>query len=871
MMDRAVFLLVCLVTLVSASSSGIPPQIIHDDDGNIADKESNITWAPLPTGSNYSSDITANDGGLRPLYEMAKKFLAVVQPNPFPYDLINQVLAGDMSAVLNDPMTVVTYAMGFAICFAIGILFVIIMPIVGCCFCCCRICGNCGGKKIQRSSDVNNCHRIAFTVLVFVMATFIMIPAACSLYANETTSKTMNNVGPLIVNNINDLETFLNNTILQLNHIALTNYNFTGKVMSRDLDNIGVLLGEEIRDSMKTQMNLDAAFNKIKALDVSLQALATTLNSADTNKGTFETEANTLKTQLGVQETNIINTKTKANCPSESQCSNLDTSVLAIDANPTNLASITAQVNKINSAKSKNLTSEWNTAMKDFEEIPTKVTADSETMRADVKKMIDDFYTTISDSLKSIEGLTSNLGMLTNTKNTIQSTAGEVKTYDKYRWYGGVALASVLFLIGGLQYLGCIIGACSYSSRTAPTDRGCLSNSSGAMLMASVGFCFIFSWLLMLLTSITFLIGGNMEKLACEPLMDPSYKIFKELIDKPDGPLGEGYFLGDMLLQDKTANLTMHGILDGCKNAGSAYNVLMLSHMFNLTELTDYKSKMDIEKQMKDSNNIDLSSVKVMTPSLKQTLEDFQAALNIDFATMITELSKDAAKTGLTAYADGLIAIANLPSMASSPAVNELITEAAALKNIDNNQVPKVNTAKAALIVDLQALQTQAPNVQADITAVTTALNDLDTYITNSAPDLINTKMLTYVTRLLGIIDSFVARTLDSVKNDVGICTPLWNLYNSILGTIVCKSVIDTLNGFWFSFGWATVFFIPAMIFSVKLNKYLRRCDYCGPDDGRRGKKGKPGRKNKDAENYLKADSPIYSNKVAPGDDQEKW
>jgi hypothetical protein len=63
----------------------ITPATLSDDKGNLADKNSNITWAALPTGSSYSSDNTANDGGLRPLYEMARKFLDVVQPNPFPY------------------------------------------------------------------------------------------------------------------------------------------------------------------------------------------------------------------------------------------------------------------------------------------------------------------------------------------------------------------------------------------------------------------------------------------------------------------------------------------------------------------------------------------------------------------------------------------------------------------------------------------------------------------------------------------------------------------------------------------------------------------------------------------------------------------
>jgi hypothetical protein len=33
------------------------------------------------------------------------------------------------------------------VCLVVGIVFVVLMPFVGFCFCCCRCCGNCGGGK----------------------------------------------------------------------------------------------------------------------------------------------------------------------------------------------------------------------------------------------------------------------------------------------------------------------------------------------------------------------------------------------------------------------------------------------------------------------------------------------------------------------------------------------------------------------------------------------------------------------------------------------------------------------------------------------------------------------------------------------------
>lgn len=37
---------------------------------------------------------------------------------------------------------------------------------------------------------------------------------------------------------------------------------------------------------------------------------------------------------------------------------------------------------------------------------------------------------------------------------------------------------------------------------------------------------------------------------------------------------------------------------------------------------------------------------------------------------------------------------------------------------------------------------------------------------------------------------------------------------------------ISLQNAFWFSLGWCMIFFIPSIIFSIKLAKYYRRMKY---------------------------------------------
>ncbi|NXE26820.1 PRM1A protein, partial [Ardeotis kori] len=68
------------------------------------------------------------------LVGMVHGFLRLVQPNALP--------VGGCTAVggsrWGGGVPLLLYELGFLVCAAIGLLFVILMPLVGCCFCWCR-------------------------------------------------------------------------------------------------------------------------------------------------------------------------------------------------------------------------------------------------------------------------------------------------------------------------------------------------------------------------------------------------------------------------------------------------------------------------------------------------------------------------------------------------------------------------------------------------------------------------------------------------------------------------------------------------------------------------------------------------------------
>ncbi|NXT82732.1 PRM1A protein, partial [Zapornia atra] len=70
------------------------------------------------------------------LVQMALGFLQLVQPNALP--IAREPFGASVLCCLTFFSQLLLYELGFLVCMAIGLLFIILVPLVGCCFCCCR-------------------------------------------------------------------------------------------------------------------------------------------------------------------------------------------------------------------------------------------------------------------------------------------------------------------------------------------------------------------------------------------------------------------------------------------------------------------------------------------------------------------------------------------------------------------------------------------------------------------------------------------------------------------------------------------------------------------------------------------------------------
>ncbi|XP_052773862.1 prominin-1-A-like [Mya arenaria] len=688
---------------------------------------------PLPTDANYKAGETNYDnGGMGPLYDFSRSFINSALPE-FPTDFIKSVMDDGIGYVTSDPTGVIKKFAGYAIAIVIGLLFVLIMPIVGCCFCCCRMCGNCGGKREQEADDNMHCKRRVFSAILFTTTIFIFVGNICTYVANDQMSNALEGVNDIVGNNLDDVDTFLDLLESQVTTIGETNMNKTRDAIvdkmnaTRMADDLSLYVLDELSDGALDQMNT----NKERVI----QAYKS-----------FKTENARLKAAVPPLTPNPFATV-------EASLGTTDTSIKKFTDNDP-IAQVKADL---------------------VTDMETKLKSSLTTQKTDVTDAfgkMSEQTKTIVDQIKGLREDAKGSLNVASIKDTVRSYTDSGKTFDGYRRKAGLGLSAMTTLVAALLALGMVFGTVGQGLRTEPTERGSVSSCGGHFLIAGVAFVFIFSSLLMLLTTLCFALGAPLERFLCQPLTDPDMKLLKEF-ETRDSFKSVADTLGGSITSS----------LKACKDGKSAYEAFHLEKRFNLTQIDtifqDQKAKID--------------------KSLDDTLKSITGATNAG------NLEAKAS----TSFNDLETTFVSLPWSSMNTAVTK------------SQGVGLDMSGFKAAVDELKAIQVEIPTWKTNFTK---GMKKAQDDITAQLPRLVGK----FKNEVIHIAEVFVTSTKKSLLEDVGKCTPVWNLYHSIIGVAVCQYIIDAFNGFWFSIGWCLFFFVPSLIFAVKLAKHYRSVD---PED----------------------------------------
>uniref|UniRef100_A0A7N6BZC4 Prominin 1 b n=1 Tax=Anabas testudineus TaxID=64144 RepID=A0A7N6BZC4_ANATE len=789
-----------------------------------------LDFGYVPAGV-YETLAHYEPGPIGILFHMLHTFLYVVQPNAFPQDLIAKLAKDKFGAIKTEYQKAIYYEIGFLICAAVGLLFAVLMPIVGLFFCMCRCCDNCGGEMHQRQRKNADCRRGLLGTLLFSTSLVITIGVLCAYAANQNLSSQVKNIRRLVNSNMRDLHTFVNDTPLQIDYLVFQ-YATAKKKVNYDLNNIGPLLGGRIHDQLDKEVHpaLDRVLNMAGAMRETKEALENVSVSLEVlQEGTGKLNFN-----LSLVRTNINRTLNDPGCHDEESdattaqlCHNIRQSIsqLQISANFTRLPRVNPQLEKVNYVLKTDLSAIVQRGYASLNNTPHMVTDQTRSVVESVQNLVDGIGNNITSFSKAfpVQKCLSNFTIAINHAHArIEDYYPEIDKMDFYRWIGCISLCCMVVLVLAFNYLGLLCGTLGYDKHASPTTRGCISNTGGTMLMAGVGFSFIFSWVLMLVVTIFFLIGGNMEKLICEPYH--TKELFK-VIDTPYlvNPEWKNFIPG-YIYNDSDLELTAESLYSTCKENKGIYSALRLDKVFNIsTSLNTTVFTKDVVGQL-NSVKIDLRGIILLEPEGKQNLQDFSEAglSEINYADYLEEVNKGVTMVDLLSFARDLETQTDL--MPRGPLQTALKGHIGTLRQIHSQQIIPMEQAMSALNQSMRFLERTTSDLPNKVSEVLDAVKAAQDLISYNATHLINQETGKYTATIVGYFHQYIEWVKTSLAMEVAPCKPFSNMLDTA-EIITCSFLVDSMNAFWMGLGCSTLFLLPSIIFAVKLAKYYRRME----------------------------------------------
>ncbi|XP_025908170.1 prominin-1 isoform X6 [Nothoprocta perdicaria] len=811
----------CLLLLLFCGSTMSEVQPIYKPPPGTLD----FGFVPTKT---YDTGAYHEPGPIGILFKVVHAFLYLVQPNSFPQDLIRKLAQQKFGNTQGDYQKAIYYEIGFIVSAALGLLFILLLPLVGLCFCMCRCCDNCGGEMHQRQKKNADCQRSCFATFLFVASLIISVGVLCAYAANQHLTNQVRGAKKLVNSNFKDLKIFLNDTPAQIDYLV-SQYNTTKDKALSDLNNVGPLLGNRVQEQLGKEVRpaLDAALTMAGAIRETKEALENVSVSVEVlQEGTERLHANL--TDVKTHLSNTLNDSACSAVQAASTCNIIRNSLnqLNINANFSGLPGVSSQLAKVNDVLKIDLSSLVQKGYASFNDTPDLVVNQTRNILSDIKTVLETIGANISSFTKNlpVEKILADLTIyLTQSEAYVQDYFPVVEQYDFYRWLGCLILCCMVILILVFYYLGLLCGTCGYDKHASPTTRGCISNTGGNFLMAGVGFSFLFSWVLMIVVVLTFVTGGNVEKLVCEPFEDKT--LFKVL----DTPylLNQHWknYLSGILFKNPNINLTFEKVYSDCKENKGIYTSLHLEHLFNINEFLNISMYTEDVALRIEHIQINLSKIILLDEIGKENLLNFSSSgiEGINFVAYLTEINKSVTKVDLLSFANDLEARADqLPKGALE---NALKGHANSIRMIHNQQVVPLEQAMSTLNQSIRLLKRTSSELMVKVKNVISAVNAAQLLINNNASQVIVQETKKFMDTVIGYFEQYVEWVKESIAMEVAACKPIANVIDTAVDIFLCSYIADSVNTFWFGLGGSSIFLIPAIIFAVKLSKYYRRMD----------------------------------------------
>ncbi|XP_026545300.1 prominin-2 [Notechis scutatus] len=434
------------------------------------------------------------------------------------------------------------------------------------------------------------------------------------------------------------------------------------------------------------------------------------------------------------------------------------------------------------------------TVMK-MDKVVQELKKDVERVAQKVHLVADDFP--ISDQTRPMNEA------LAKAENMSRPFLKEVKPFETYRWIVGTIACTIVLLIVFCNVLGLSFGTYGLVVREDPSDYESRAEAGAKFLIIGVTFSFLFSWILILLVSVTFLVGGNIQTLVCKPWADQEILRFIDTPGNLPPSMNASQYLG--LKQ----NLNLTSAYQQCRNGAGLWEVLQLKDQYSLGE--------------------HLSVAKVTSLSLHPGLPPFAKRGSIRLGSFRRILGDKNTPSGsaLLQY----LASRGSPdvpiNMGRKPLDHSLLTsQIKQYVKYTAGWPPLFNQMKIVRELVLQYRLGWGLNFSRRH-FIKRGENSHETTGFSFTKSAFNSVFLflqeldCFARKELGYISQYLNWMRTMLAEDVASCQPFSTALDNGR-VILCSRILDPWNAFWFSLGGCAFFLLPGMFLALKMMKHFR-------------------------------------------------
>lgn len=798
----------------------------------------------------YVSSTKFQAAGMGHLYFVTNKFIEyILSDQAFPEGFVD-VEGGNTIQVdyLSQQWpTLVSHYWASASILAAGLVFAVLMPLIGLTLCCCRCAGGCGSRSQPFDAKYDSCKRQFYGILLAGFTILISFGVVCTFVSNEYLEDGVKELPLNFKKSLNDTRLFINNTKTEVDTVLITNFDELEETLTNILEASGEIVKKKLGDVSKASVlsNLTAVVNGLVVIKQDL---------FNVNLLTRQLQETALQLDAALKEcrTNIM--KKLEACRFERACRDILTRYsiqnLTLEANFSlilnndlpKLPNVTASLLNISDLITTDIEKEVMKGQQQFETVKTIIQNEVNDNIPEIKQNIRKVGDAIKKSCIKVDTVLDRVdSIVANAYSPMQRGEGLLKEFSPYRYYLCLGVAITLFLILMCLTLGLFCGFCGSRPEGGYHDDCCNKGTGASYLMMAVWLMFLSSAFLMIIALLYFVSGVSSDRIICDSLQNPTPSRVLNILNR----LYDMSIIHEDPENQKPHQRPPHGnsdfnissIIRDCHRNMSLFQILKMERLVDLNKVLEYPSSFGIDQHINSLvSKIKLEEdITILTSEAKkQLLMLSKSALSsINFPAYTHVLGEKITSIDLIQLADALNQTAlQLPSYKSEIKFS-LTNQAIYLKVHQGQHV-------AAMLDISQRLESTANQLQDHLRfnhsslrhAVEHLLIEVEqaqTYLYNEGPLIVSKLAKEFGEEFNKHINQYLQRVVSQIRDDVGKCWPMSQAYNATL-VAGCKKILNPYNGFWMSVGICTILFMPIIILCVKLASLYQKSEpYPGP------------------------------------------